>query len=154
MKGRVLGVFIVASAAATGISVWYLQVHAYYQEVTAPEILLTSAATGKPERIPVEDVSAIDAQSSPLRYRACFMTRDTQTMLRESYVKYTGAVPLNAPRWFDCFDAAELGAALGDGQAVALLGEAGIHEGVDRVVAVFADGRAFSWHQLSEEYRN
>ncbi len=154
MRGRVLGIVIIVSAAVAGIGVWYLQVHAYYEEIVAPEILLTSAATGRPERIPAESVSAIDANSSPLRYRACFTVPYSQAMLVENYVAYEGAVPLNAPGWFDCFNAATLAVALGNGRAIAYLGEANIHEGVDRVVAVFENGQAFSWHQLSEEYQD
>ncbi len=154
MTGRLLGIIIVASAAISGAGVWYLQVYAYYQRVDAPEIVLTSALTGQPERIPAGNASAIDAKSSPLRYRACFTTPYSQAMLGEVYVTYGGAVPLNAPGWFDCFDAAALGAALENGRAIALLGKAGVHDGVDRVVAVFDDGRAFSWHQLSGERRD
>ncbi len=145
---------IIASAVVAGVGVWYFQVHAYYREIAAPDILLTSAVTGKPERVPAEDVRAIDATSSPLRYRACFTTPYGQAMLAETYLAYYGAVPLNAPGWFDCFDAAALGTALEDGRAVAFLGQAGIHEGIDRVVAIMDDGRAFSWHQLGEEHRH
>jgi hypothetical protein len=36
------------------------------------------------------------------------------------------------------------------GEALAFLSEPNIHPGVDRVVAVFPDGRAFAWHQLNQ----
>lgn len=154
MKGRILGILIVGSAAIAGIGVWYLQVHAYYNYVASPRMELTSAATGLTVRIPADGANAIDARSSPLRYRACFTTTQSQAALATAHVAYEGAVPLNAPGWFDCFNAAAIGSALESGEAIALLGLAGIHEGVDRVVAVFDDGRAFSWHQLSKEHRN
>ena len=32
---------------------------------------------------------------------------------------------------------------------LAFLSEPDIHPGVDRVVAVFGDGRAYAWHQLN-----
>ena len=73
----------------------------------------------------------------------------TQAMLTETYKIYEGAVPNVAPGWFDCFDAEAIGAALEKGEAIAFLSEANIHPGVDRVVAVFPDGRAFAWHQLN-----
>ena len=57
--------------------------------------------------------------------------------------------PLTAPGWFDCFDAVAIGEALEKGEAIAFLSQANIHPGVDRVVAVFPDGRAFAWHQLN-----
>jgi hypothetical protein len=69
-------------------------------------------------------------------------------MLTETYRAYQGATPLNAPSWFDCFDATEIGAALENGQALAFLSQSNIAPDVDRVVAVFADGRAFAWHQF------
>ncbi len=154
MKGKVLGLAIVAIAVIAGAGIWYLQVYAYYQEVAVPEIVLTSAATGRPELIAAGNASAIDATSSPLRYRACFTMPYGQAMLVDTYVTYDNAVPLNAPDWFECFNAEAVGLALESGQAIAFLGQAGIHDGVDRVVAVFDDGRAFSWHQLSEEQSN
>ncbi len=154
MKGKVLGIAIVTIAAIAGAGIWYLQVYAYYQEVAVPEIALTSAATGMPVMIAAENASAIDATSSPLRYRACFTMPYSQAMLADTYVTYDNAVPLNAPDWFECFNAVAVGLALESGQAIALLGQAGIHDGVDRVVAVFDDGRAFSWHQLSEGHGN
>jgi len=54
-----------------------------------------------------------------------------------------------APRWFDCFDAGEIGRALEEGRAVAYLGASNDPYGVDRIVAVYPDGRAFAWTQLN-----
>jgi hypothetical protein len=56
---------------------------------------------------------------------------------------------LTAPGWFGCFDAEAIGEALKEGRAVAYLGEENIHYGIDRVVAVMDDGRAFAWHQIN-----
>ena len=58
-------------------------------------------------------------------------------------------MPLVAPRKFACFDAAAIGDALTHDKAVAFLGHANITYGVDRVVAVFNDGRAYAWNQLN-----
>ena len=70
-------------------------------------------------------------------------------MLTETYVSYEGAVPLNAPNWFGCFDAASIGEDLEEGQAFAFLSERNITYGIDRVVAVYDDGRAYAWHQIN-----
>jgi hypothetical protein len=70
-------------------------------------------------------------------------------MLTETYRMYERAEPLVAPRGFDCFDAEAIGRALETGEALAFLSEPDIHLGVDRVVAVFGDGRAFAWQQLN-----
>ena len=40
---------------------------------------------------------------------------------------------------------------LESGAAVAYLGQPNVHPGVDRVIAVYPDGRAFAWHQMNDE---
>jgi hypothetical protein len=59
------------------------------------------------------------------------------------------AVPLNAPGWFDCFDAAEIGAALLRGDARAILSRENVPYGIDRVIALYPDGRGFAWTQIN-----
>ena len=76
---------------------------------------------------------------------------ESQAMLTETYRLYPPPTPLNAPPWFDCFDAPAIDRALRGGEAIAFLSEPDILPGVDRVVAVFADGRAYAWHQLHPE---
>jgi hypothetical protein len=152
--GRIAVGFIVVMALLGGTLLYYTQVYAYYQPVAfqpGAEILLTPLVGGVPEPILAEDVSGIDGDSSPIRFRACFTTPMTLAMLSETYRTYERAEPLNAPGWFDCFDAAKIGAALETGEAIAFLSQAGVHPGVDRVVAVFPDGRAFAWQQLAAD---
>jgi len=152
MNGKIPGAIIVGVALVTGIAIYYLQVYGYYRTLD-PEMVdlrLTSLVSGAPEPILADDVQAIDADSSPLRFRACFTIPTSLPTLTETYVLYETPEPLTAPGWFDCFDAAAVGEALEVGDAVAFLGQHGIHDGVDRVVAVFGDGRAYAWHQLNE----
>ena len=152
MNGKIAAGAIVISAAVAGVAIWYLQVYAYYEPVSftpGQEITLTTIESGQPEPILAEGVTGIDADSSPLRFRACFTTPLTQAMLSETYLAYDGAVPLVAPGWFDCFDATEIGQALERGEALAFLSQASVAADIDRVVAVFPDGRAFAWHQLN-----
>ena len=154
MNGKYVGGFIVIVAAIAGAAIYYLQEYAYYDSVSfAPgnEISLTLIESGLPEPILAEGIEGIDADSSPLRFRACFHTPLSQAMLTETYKTYDGAVPLIAPSWFGCFDANAIGEALEKGEAIAFLSQANIAPQVDRVVAVFPDGRAFAWHQLSPE---
>ncbi len=142
------------TALLAGGAIYYLQEYAYYQPVVftpGDEIELTALVSGQPEPIPVADLQGIDATSSPLRFRACFTTPVDQPTLTEGFKVYDNAVPLNAPSWFDCFDAAKIGAALESGEAIAFLGQAEIAPQIDRVVAVFPDGRAFAWHQINPD---
>ena len=141
-------------AAVAGIAMYWLQEYAYYSPAAfevGREISLTLIESGLPEPILAEGIEGIDADSSPLRFRACFHTPMTQAMLTETYKTYDGAVPLIAPTWFGCFDAAAIGAALEKGEAIAFLSQANIAPQIDRVVAVFPDGRAFAWHQISPD---
>ena len=152
MNGKIAAMAILISAAVAGVAIWYLQVYAFYEPVSftpGQEILLTSIESGQPEPILADGITGIDANSSPLRFRACFTTPMSQAMLSETYVAYDGATPLIAPGWFGCFDAMEIGTALERGEALAFLSQSNIATDIDRVVAVFPDGRAFAWHQLN-----
>ena len=73
MKGKLVGGFIVFVALATGIAVYWLQEYAYYHEAAfnpGAEILLTPIESDQPEVILAQNVQGIDAESSPLRFRA------------------------------------------------------------------------------------
>ncbi|MES2667249.1 MAG: DUF6446 family protein [Pseudomonadota bacterium] len=154
--GKVAVVAIVTVAAVFGAAIYYLQIYAYYTPVTfvpGNEIRLTPIAGDQPEAIVANDVTGIDADSSPLRFRACFTTPLSQGLLTETYKVYEKAEPLLAPGWFDCFDAARIDKALEQGEALAFLSEANIHPGVNRVVAVFPDGSGYAWNQLNDDLK-
>ena len=149
--GKILAAFIMISAIAAGAAMYYLQVYYYYSDVSDDTtIQLTPAGSATPEPISVTELSAIDADSSPIRFRACFTTELELSQLTETYQIYPEAEPLTAPGWFDCFDAAEIGDALESGKAVAFMGTRDISYGIDRVVAVLLDGRGFAWHQINQ----
>lgn len=152
MMGKVFAGFIVITAILAGAAMYYLQVYAYYDEVTADgssDVQMTTMAGGAPEPVLYDGFTAIDADSSPIRYRACFTTTMSAAMMSETYMPYNDATPLVAPKWFDCFNAVEIGEALERGEALAFLGTENIHYGIDRIVAVMPDGRGFVWHQIN-----
>ena len=150
MNGKPFVIAIVLSALLAGVAIYYLQIYAYYHEIAAdsPEARVTlTTAEGDVQQIAVTDFRGIDSDSSPIRYRACF--RLTVTPDATTHRPYDGAEPLIAPGWFDCFDAEEIGEALAAGQATAWMGEENHRYGIDRVVAVLPDGRAFAWQQIN-----
>ncbi|MCV6594136.1 MAG: DUF6446 family protein [Silicimonas sp.] len=152
MNGKVLVIFFALVALFGGGGMYYLQVYGFYAAVPATgedDVVLTSLTSGAPEAILYEDFEAIDADSSPLRYRACFTTPMSQALLTETYALYDNPVPNVAPGWFSCFDADAIGAGLNEGNMTAFLGVANITYGFDRVVAVDEDGRGFVWHQIN-----
>ena len=152
MNGKIVGGVIVIVAAIAGITLYYLQVYGFYREVPAPAdgVALVSISSNLPEPILTENFRAIDADSSPIRYRACFDTTLSLAMLSETYVVTDKVEPRNAPGWFDCFDAAAIGRALEDGMALTFLSQKNIHYGVDRIVAITSDGRGYVWHDLND----
>lgn len=136
-----------------GVAIYYLQVYAFYEDVAADgqnDVVLVSMVSGAPEPILYTDFEAIEATSSPIRYRACFMTEQSVALMTETYEPYEAAEPLVAPSWFGCFDAEEIGAALERGEAVPFLSQSNIKYGIDRVVAVLPDGRGFAWNQIND----
>ena len=152
MIGKIIGVGILIIALAAGAALYYLQVYHFYEPVAATgtdDVQMTSLASGAPEPVLYDDFEAIDASSSPIRYRACFTTSMSHAMLSETYIPYDDAEPLNAPGWFDCFDAEAIGAELDAGTALAFLGQRDVQYGIDRIVAITEDGRGYVWHQIN-----
>ena len=152
MSGKLLGIIIIMTALIAGVALYVFQIYAFYEPVKATgnaDVQMTLLASDQPEPILYDNFEAIDADSSPIRYRACFTTSMSQPLLTETYKAYDKAVPNVAPGWFDCFNADEIGAALASGRALAFLGTENIHYGIDRVVAVMPDGRGFAWHQIN-----
>ncbi|MGB8622404.1 MAG: DUF6446 family protein [Paracoccaceae bacterium] len=153
MSGRALGILIVVVSLIGGAALYYTQVYAFYRSIDpespAAEVDLTLRGTGDPEEIPVDDFQGIDADSSPVRFRACFKLAVPADTLAQKYQPYEKPVPLVAPGWFDCFDANAIGEALERGDATAFMGQENIHYGIDRVIAVFPDGRGYAWNQIN-----
>lgn len=149
---RFIIVGMLVLAAIAGALLYYNQVYAFYEEVQAgaEDVRLTNLVTGQAEPILFDSFEGIDADSSPIRYRACFTTPLSQAMLTETFIIRDDAEPLVAPSWFDCFDAAQIGADIESGEAIAFLGVANITYGIDRLVTIYPDGRAYAWHQINE----
>lgn len=147
--GRFLAIVLVLSGLIAGVSMYYLQVYAYYEDVPEDQfdVQLVNLATGKSESIAFDNFKAIDASSSPIRYRACFTTDMSQPLLTETYQMYDDAEPRIAPGWFDCFDAKTISQELEAGTALAFMGTKNVHYGVDRIVAITEDGHGYVWHE-------
>ncbi len=140
----VAGILVVTLVAAGAL--YWLQVHAFYERLPARTgFPLTPAGAVAPVTVAVSGFEGIDSDSSPIRYRACFRLEGAA----QPFTPYGDPTPLNAPGWFSCFDAAAIGAALEAGTAQAVLSEANIRFGIDRVVALFPDGRGYAWTQIN-----
>ncbi|WP_282150941.1 DUF6446 family protein [Ruegeria atlantica] len=152
MTGKVLAIIVLISAAVAGFGMYYLQIYGFYYDVESKpgqDVMLMTEGAEAPTPISYSAFQAIDADSSPIRYRACFETDMTLAGIEENYVAVENAEPLTAPGWFDCFDAVAVADALKSGEAKAFLGAKNIHFGVDRIVAVTNGGKGYVWHALN-----
>lgn len=150
--GKFVSIVILLCALVAGGAMYYLQVYHFYAPVEAngtTDVMLTEQQSGEVKAVSYQSFDAIDAYSSPIRYRACFTTDMTLEELNGKYETYERAEPLVAPGWFSCFDAVEIGAALESGRAAAFLGIRDITYGIDRVVVITEDGKGFVWHQIN-----
>ena len=153
MNGKIVGSVILIAAAIAGAALYYLQVYGFYSAVPdseGPDVRLVSVVSDEPEPIVYSAFQAIDAESSPIRFRACFQTDMSLSLLTETYVGLDAPAPRNAPHWFECFDAEAIAAEIKAGTALTFLGEKNIHFGVDRIVAITDDGRGYIWHELND----
>lgn len=144
-SGRWVVIAIVVITAVFAGAQWWFQTRAYYQPIATADLAVTLAGGGT-EALDFTGFSGIDADTSPLRFRACFTVADPAALIARAQ-PYPEAAPLIAPDWFDCFDATAIGTALEQGAAQAILSQTEIRPGADRVIAVFPDGRAYAWHQ-------
>ncbi len=150
MNGKIVVSMLVLVTVLTGAAMWYLRVYGLYDdvsEITGPQSLVLTDPDGAEHPLATEGFSGIAAEGVPVSYRACFTVQPGALDLAQPYDKPT---PLNGPKWFKCYSARALTADLESGQAQAYLLQSNIHPGIDRVVAVYPDGRAFVWHQLNE----
>lgn len=152
MPAKILISALLLSALVAGVAIYYLQVYAFYEEVTLEDaggVQMQSLATGLSERVEVTGFEAIDSDSSPLRFRACFDVVVPRDDLSDSFATASDTEPRVAPGWFDCFDAQIIGEAVESGEATVFMGRENIEYGIDRVIAVMPDGRGYSWHEIN-----
>ena len=150
-SGKIMASMLVLTAILAGVAVWYLQVYGFYEdvdEITGAEAMVITRPDGTAQQVAVAGFRGIDAQSSPIRYRACF-TLDPAAVAEAA--PYPAATPLNGPGWFQCYSSKALTADLEAGNAKAILGQSEVHPDVDRVLIVYPDGRAFAWHQINDK---
>ncbi|WP_291729631.1 DUF6446 family protein [Leisingera sp. F5] len=151
--GKVLALILILSALAAGGAMYYLQIYGFYDNVELQpgrDVVLVPLNGGEGQPIAYSKFEAIDADSSPIRYRACFRTKVTPDELAQVFTLTDKLEPRNAPGWFECFDAAAIGEQLANGSAKSFLSVKNISFGVDRVVAVTDEGRGYAWHELNK----
>jgi len=138
VSGKYVVTGLVGFTLIFGLVFWWFQTHAFYPETKAQEH--TVAIDG--QIYPVTEWEGIEASSSPLKMRACFLIREEIQALPAVEPE-----PLLAPPWFRCFNAEFIAENLVSGYTRAYVAERNDPWGFDRIVAVFPGGRAYMWRQ-------
>ena len=89
MTGKIMVMSILLTSVIAGATMYYLQVYGFYQRVNVEQskgISLVNLSTQEPEKIQVANFQGIDANSSPIRFRACFEVNDPIDLLKEKYL--------------------------------------------------------------------
>ncbi|MHA1529607.1 MAG: DUF6446 family protein [Alphaproteobacteria bacterium] len=140
VSGKYVVTGLVGFTVLFGLVFWWFQTHAFYTETQAREHTVVIAG----QIYPVTEWKSIEASSSPLKMRACFLIRETVEALPAMAPE-----PLMAPGWFRCFNARVIAENLASGYAKAYVALRNDPKGFDRIVAVFPGGRAYMWRQLN-----
>jgi len=138
VNGKVVVTGLIGFTVVFGLAFWWFQGHAFYSESKADSYRVVING----QEYPVTEWNGIDASSSPLKMRACFLIREPFEALPA-----VAPEPLVAPGWFRCFNAETIAENLATDYASAYVAERNDPHGFDRIVAVFPGGRAYMWRQ-------
>ncbi len=144
MNGRTLMIALLAFAAVFAAALVWFQFFAFYQRTTDFPVTVNGAP------VAVAAYDGIDASSSPLKLRGCFVADPADFAAAPPA---PDAAPLLPPFWFRCFDARTLSVDLASGVATARTLATDAPQGFDLMVALYPDGRGYLWRQLNERYR-
>ena len=146
MKGKLVAFFLVVFPLLFGVALYYTQYYAYYSKVKDVTSIMVEGRA-----VPVSNYDGIEASSSTLKMRGCF-TVDPADF--EGVAVAENATPLTPPNWFTCFDTEALSHDLETGKATAYMATKDDRVGMDLIVMVYPDGRAFQWRQFNAEYQD
>lgn len=141
MKGKTFVTLLLGVAVFMGALLWYTLTQAYYRPVTG-----VTTVTAYGDEFAVSNYQGIDADTSPLKFRACFSV-DWDYYPSDEFKSV--ATPLTAPKWFSCFNARQIGEDLQADLASAILSDENKPYGFNTYIAQYPDGRAFMWRQIN-----
>lgn len=145
--GTLLAGGIVLVAVLFGISMWYAQQRSFYDTVEG----LDRVQIGDRD-FAVTEYRGTDGVTSPLKLRGCFRLADPEAAIAAGE-SATDAVPLTTPDWIECFNEDMIFADLQAGRATGIMAGDDEGDGADLYMAIYPDGRAFSWRQPNGKYK-
>ena len=146
LAGRLAIAALLGASALIGTFLWYAVNYGHYESADLSDSIGLAG-------LEISEFDAIKGSASPLKFKACFVVSADSDAISSRFGTYRNPVPLVAPKWFTCFDAKRIGMALESGEARAYLISENVSDGIDRVAAVFEDGRAYAWHQLNSKFK-
>ena len=151
LDGQVFGIVILATALMAGAALYYLQVYHFYEEVT-----LASEGGEVEMKITLADGSVIDLPAPGFRGdRRRQLAHPVPRLFRRGAAAGCGPRPLRGRRAAQRAGLVRVLRRAGHrrgargGARARLSGRADIEYGIDRVIAVTEDGRAYAWHQIN-----
>ena len=145
MSGKIMAGGLVVFTIIFGAFLWYAQFYAYYNEVNGLPSVDVAGRT-----VMVQDYQGLDGESSGLKLRGCFKVNPADF---EGVAVAEAPMPVTPPDWFTCFDVEQLTSDVESGAASAYMAAKEDMDGLDRVIAVYPDGRAYMWRQLNDKYQ-
>lgn len=113
------------------------------------EIKLTPIG-GTPETIAIGEPQATVDNALVDSFWACFHVDLSYAMITETYEIFDAVAPTMPVSSLPCFDAQQIIDDVQSGAAIAVLGQQFTLSGMDQIVAIYQDGRAFAWNQKAE----
>lgn len=145
--GTVVAGGIVGVTVLFGIGLWYAQQRSYYTPVSGIDSVRIGA-----QDFAVTGYEGTDGTRSPLKLRGCFRLSDPVAAIAAGDPA-PDAVPLTTPDWITCFDEQAIMADLSGDRATAIMAGEDEGDGADLFMAIYPDGRAYSWRLANEKYK-
>ncbi|OUX41187.1 hypothetical protein CBE37_05360 [bacterium TMED277] len=146
MNGRSFIFVFIGFLMIFTLFLFYFQNFAFYERLTVKSRLAIEK-----KMVEVINYNGIDASSSGLKLRECFTVTEESFEIKDLTI-YQNPTPLNAPFWFECFNAESITLDLNANKAVAFLSKKEEFDGIDKVIALYPDGTGFQWRQLNDKY--
>ncbi len=114
------------------------------------DINLTPITGDAPESMLIEGQPIVAFSTDAKFYYACFQTPMSFGLLTETYEISDNALPAKPLGDMACYNQEKIAMDVASGEALSLVGQRNIVDGIDRIIAVYPDGRAFAWHQEAQ----